>query len=72
MNKNDRPPLLRYLLLNLKWPLGFVAVTLLFVLYWILVPDDDTPLTINVTLIADAVLIVVLAFVLTIKWWRWK
>lgn len=72
MELNDRPPLLRYLLLNMKYPLGFVAVTMLFILYWVLVPDDDTPMSIKWVLIADAVLIGVISIVLTIKWKIWK
>lgn len=72
MNKTDRPALLRYLLLNMKYPLGFVAVTMLFILYWVLVPDDDTPTSIKWVLIADAVLIGVISIVLTIKWKIWK
>lgn len=62
--------LLRYLLLNMRYPLGFVAVTLLFILYWVLVPDEDTPRTIKITLLADCTLLGVIAGVLTIKWWR--
>ena len=62
--------LLRYLLLNMRYPLGFVAVTLLFIMYWILVPDEDTPTSIKWTLIGDATLLGVIAGVLTIKWFK--
>lgn len=67
-----RPPLLKYLLLNMKWPLGFVAVTMLFILYWVLVPDDDTPTAIKWLLIGDATLLSVIVIGLTIKWRIWK
>lgn len=70
--KYDRPPLLRYLLLNMKWPLGFVAVTMLFILYWVLIPDDSTANAIKWVLIADGVLLSVIVIGLTIKWRMWS
>lgn len=62
--------LIKYILLNIKWPLGFVAVTMLFILYWVLVPDSDTPTAIKWTLIGDASLLAVIVAGLTYKYFR--
>lgn len=67
-----KPPLLEYLFLNMRIPLGIVSVSFLFILYYLLFPDNSTVHTIKWTLIGDATLISLMAGGLTIKWLRWK
>lgn len=62
--------LLPYLLLNMKFIFVFVAITLLFILYWAIFPDNTTGNAIMWTLIADGTLLTVIAGILTILWKR--
>jgi len=48
----------QYLWKNSKWPLGWLAITGLFIVYWLLFPDNSSVQAIKIVLISWLVLAV--------------